>query len=320
MRLIPYETIRSIVTVESSLAAVREAFKCYCRGEVNVPKVQHLEMPYSKSGALHIKSAHIHGHKHCLVKVASTFPENAAANPPLPSINGAILILNALDGRPEALLEDRAWITQIRTAAAGAIAAECFGPARARHLAIIGSGQQARLQTQAILSVIRSIEEITIWGRNPQNAEDCANDLRTLYPTKMVATRASAHLCTAGSDIIVTTTYSREPLLERDDVRLGSLVIGVGADAPYKCELSPDLVKSAGFVVVDSRTQNEELGDIARGIRSGLFGPERIDAEIGEILLHERQTRQSPDDTIICKLTGIAAQEAFVCSHLMQLI
>jgi ornithine cyclodeaminase len=136
----------------------------------------------------------------------------------------------------------------------------------------------------------------------------------------MVATRASAHLCTAGSDIIVTTTYSREPLLERDDVRLGSLVIGVGADAPYKCELSPDLVKSAGFVVVDSRTQNEELGDIARGIRSGLFGPERIDAEIGEILLHERQTRQSPDDTIICKLTGIAAQEAFVCSHLMQLI
>jgi ornithine cyclodeaminase len=317
MRLIEYNNIRSIVSVINSIDPVRESFQSFCRGEVNVPDIQHLEMPYAGSGALHIKSAHIKGHEYCLVKVASTFPDNIKSDPPKPSINGAIMLFSAVDGQPAALLEDRAWITQARTAAAGAVAAEALAPPSPRVLGVIGAGQQARLQTEAIVHVQPSIEEIAVWGRSEEKTRACVEDIQKLFPGKKVRAASTPHDCAANADIVVATTYSRTPLLDVGDVRPGALVIGVGSDAHYKCEISPALIQSAQMVVVDSRKQNSVLGDIGRGIRENVFGPERMDAELGEVLMGTARKR-APEDTVICKLTGIAAQEAFVCDLVMK--
>lgn len=317
MQTIAYEEIKRLVRLEDVIAPVRESFKSYSSGNANIPPVQHLEMPQRQRAALHIKTGHVEPLPFCLVKVAATFPENLRKVPPKPSINGVIMIFSAEDGEPLALLEDRAWITQARTAGAGAVAAELLARPGARTLGVIGSGMQARLQTTAILHVLPDLSRVVVWGRTRGKAEECAAELRSGHPGMTVEVAGSPEEAVRPADIVVTSTYSTEPLVKEEWLSPGSLAIGMGADSAHKLEIDPKALAAADRVVVDSRTQNEKLAEVAWGIRHGLFGPERIDAEIGEMLL-SGEGRRREDERIVCKLTGVAVQEIFVCDYLLR--
>ncbi|MFL6260981.1 MAG: ornithine cyclodeaminase family protein [Thermoanaerobaculia bacterium] len=321
MRTITYDEIRSLVRLEEVLAPVRESFKSYSRGGANIPPVQHLEMPQRKKGALHIKTGHVEPFDFCLVKVASTFPENTRQVPPRPSINGVIMIFSALDGEPLAVLEDRAYITQLRTAAAGAVGAQALARPGAETLAIFGSGAQARLQTDAILHVCPGIRRVLAWGRTPENVRRFAEGLRASRPGLTVAVKTEAEEAARPADILVTTTYANEPIVRGEWLREGALVIAMGADSVHKRELDPEAVLRADKVYVDSRSQNEILGEVGHGIRTGLWDAGRIDGEIGEMLLAAEQGRPgrtSDRERILCKLTGVAVQEIFVCDYVLK--
>jgi ornithine cyclodeaminase/alanine dehydrogenase-like protein (mu-crystallin family) len=252
------------------------------------------------------------------VKVASTFPENTRETPPKPSINGVIMIFSTRDGEPLAVLEDRAWITQARTAGAGAVAAELLGRPGARTLGVVGAGTQARLQTRAILHVRPEIERVLVWGRSPGQVGSYVEEISKARPG--VETRAADTIedVARASDILVTTTYSTEPLVKGEWLPEGSLVIGMGADAAHKLEIDPACLPSMDRVIVDSRPQNLKLAEVAYGIRNGLFDESRIDAEIGELLLNGGPARGKETDRIVCKLTGVAVQEIFVCEFLLK--
>jgi ornithine cyclodeaminase len=321
MRTITYEEIRGLVRLEEVITPVRESFKSYSRGGANIPPVQHLEMPQRQRGALHIKTGHVEPFDFCLVKVASTFPENTRKVPPSPSINGVIMVFSALDGEPLAVLEDRAYITQLRTAAAGAVGAEALARRGAGTLAIFGSGAQARLQTEAILHVCPGIRRVLAWGRTPENVRRFAEGLRASRPDLTVEVKGDAEEAARPADVLVTTTYSGEPIVRGEWLREGALVIAMGADSIHKRELDPDAVLRADKVYVDSRSQNEILGEVGHGIRTGLWDASRIDGEIGEMLLAAEQGkpgRASDRERIVCKLTGVAVQEIFVCDYVLK--
>jgi ornithine cyclodeaminase len=321
MRTITYEEIRSLVRLEEVIAPVRESFKSYSRGGANIPPVQHLEMPQRQKGALHIKTGHVEPFDFCLVKVASTFPENTRKTPARPSINGVIMIFSALDGEPLAVLEDRAYITQLRTAAAGAVGAEALARPGAETLAIFGSGAQARLQTEAILHVCSGVRRVLAWGRTPGNVQRFAEGLRASRPDLTVEVKTDAEEAARPADVLVTTTYSGEPIVRGEWLREGALVIAMGADSIHKRELDPEAVLQADKVYVDSRSQNETLGEVGHGIRAGLWDASRIDGEIGEMLIAAEQGRPgraSDRERILCKLTGVAVQEIFVCDYVLR--
>lgn len=321
MRTITYEEIKGLVRLEEVIAPVRESFKSYSRGGANIPPVQHLEMPQRQKGALHIKTGHVEPFDFCLVKVASTFPENTRQVPPKPSINGVIMIFSALDGEPLAVLEDRAYITQLRTAAAGAVGAQALARAGAETLAVFGSGAQARLQTDAILHVCPGIRRVLAWGRTPGNVQRFAESLRASRPDLTVEVKTEAEEAARPADILVTTTYAGEPIVRGEWLREGVLVIAMGADSIHKRELDPEAVLRADKVYVDSRSQNEILGEIGHGIRAGLWDAGRIDGEIGEMLIaadQGRPGRASDRERILCKLTGVAVQEIFVCDYVLK--
>ena len=321
MRTITYDEIRSLVRLEDVIAPVRESFKSYSRGGANIPPVQHLEMPQRQKGALHIKTGHVEPFDFCLVKVASTFPENTRQVPPKPSINGVIMIFSALDGEPLAVLEDRAWITQLRTAAAGAVGAQALARAGAETLAVFGSGTQARLQTEAILHVLPGIRRVLAWGRTPENVRRFADGLRASRPDLAVEVKSEAEEAARPADVVVTTTYATEPIVRGEWLRDGVLAIAMGADSNYKRELDPDAVLQADKLYVDSRSQNQVLGEVGHGIRTGLWDAGRIDGEIGEMLIAAEQGRpgRSADrERIVCKLTGVAVQEIFVCDFVLK--
>jgi ornithine cyclodeaminase len=321
MRTITYEEIRSLVRLEDVIDPVRESFKSYSKGRANIPAVQHLEMPARKGGALHIKTGHVEPLDFCLVKVASTFPENTRRVPRTPSINGVIMVFSALDGEPLAVIEDRAWITQLRTAGAGAVAAEALARPDARTLGVLGSGTQARLQVDAVLHVAPSLRELLVWGRTAENVRRFAEGLRESYPHLKVEAKGTPEEVARPADILVTATYATEPILRGQWIAEGALVIGMGADSIHKRELDPDTLLKADKVYVDSRSQNEILAEVGHGIREKLFDASRIDGEIGEVLVAaEAGTpgRSTERERIVCKLTGVAVQEIFVCDFLLR--
>lgn len=317
MRTVGYDEIKEMVRLENVIDPVRESFKSYSAGKANIPPVQHLEMPTCRSGALHIKTGHVEPLPFCLVKVASTFPENTRETPPKPSINGVIVVFSTYDGEPLAILEDRAWITQVRTAGAGAVAAELLGRSDARTLGVVGAGTQARLQTKGVLHVRPEIERVLVWGRTPGNVERYAEDIRKAYPDVELSAAGTVEEVAREADILVTTTYSTQPLVKGDWLQEGVLVIGMGADAVHKLEIDPACLPSMDRVIVDSRSQNVKMAEIGCGIRSGLFDASRIDAEIGELLLNGGAARKN-GERILCKLTGVAVQEIFVCEFLLK--
>jgi ornithine cyclodeaminase len=321
MRTITYEEIRNLVRLEDVIDPVRESFKSYSLGRANIPPVQHLEMPARKGGALHIKTGHVEPFDFCLVKVASTFPENTRRVPPTPSINGVIMVFSALDGEPLAVIEDRAWITQLRTAGAGAVAAEACARPDVRILGVLGSGTQARLQTQAVLHVCPTIRELFVWGRTPENVRRFVDRMRADYPHLKVEAKVSPEEVARPADVLVTATYATEPMVRAEWLAEGVLVIGMGADSIHKRELDPETLIQADKVYVDSRSQNLILAEVGHGLREGLFNEHRIDAEIGDVLIAAaagKPGRSAASQRIVCKLTGVAVQEIFVCDFLLR--
>lgn len=318
MRTVGYDEIKERVRLENVIDPVRESFKSYSAGKANIPSVQHLEMPACRGGALHIKTGHVEPLPFCLVKVASTFPENTREVPRKPSINGVIMVFSTRDGEPLAVLEDRAWITQARTAGAGAVAAELLGRSGARTLGVVGAGTQARLQTRGVLHVRPEIEQVFVWGRTSGNVERYVEEIQGAYPDVEVRSTGTVEEAARAADILVTTTYSTQPLVKGEWLREGVLVIGMGADAVHKLEIDPACLPSMDRVIVDSRSQNVKMAEIGCGIRSGLFDASRIDAEIGELLLKGGAVRENESERIVCKLTGVAVQEIFVCEFLLK--
>ncbi len=327
MRTVSYDEIRGLVRLEDVIGPVRDSFKSYSLGRANIPPVQHLEMPKRQKGALHIKTGHVEPLDFCLVKVASTFPENTRRVSPSPSINGMIAVFSAVDGEPLAVLEDRAWITQARTAGAGAVVAELLARPGASTLGIIGSGTQARLQATAILHVLPRLRRLVVWGRTPENTRRFASEIRSSHPGLTVDVGKNAEEAARAADILVTATYAAEPIVRGEWLAEGVLVIGMGADSVFKRELAPDVLLHADKVYVDSRSQNEIIAELGHGIREGLFDAGRIDAEIGDLLISAdggdggdgaSAGRTSDRERIVCKLTGVAVQEVFVCDYLLR--
>src|SRR5712692_8725644 len=127
MEVVPFARIQELVRLENVIEPVRESFKSYSLRRANIPPVLHLEMPECGGGALHVKTGYVPPHPFCIVKVASTFPHNSRLSPPRPSVNGMIAIFSVRDGDAVVILDDRAWITQMRTAGAGAVAVSLLG-------------------------------------------------------------------------------------------------------------------------------------------------------------------------------------------------
>lgn len=219
------------------------------------------------------------------------------------------------------VLEDRAWITQIRTAGAGAVATQLLARRDAASLGVIGSGTQARLQTAAALEVRPGIERLVVWGRTPAHVAKFVSDIESQFPNLHVVTASSPRDVAEAADILITATYSPEPLVRGGWLRPGALVIAMGADSDRKLELDTAAIVRAQRVVVDSKSQNEKLAEIGFGLRTKAFGPDRMDVELGDLLLASGpgpgDGRVAENDIVVCKLTGVAVQEIFVCRSLL---
>jgi ornithine cyclodeaminase len=301
-RIIRLPRIRATITPATLIESQELGFVAYSEGRLVVPPVGHLcfEDP---PGDCHIKFGHIATDDLFVVKVATGFYLNPEAG--LPSGNGLILVFSKRTGRPEALLLDQGYLTDIRTAAAGAIAAKYLAPREVKAIGIIGTGTQARLQID-MLQHVTSCRRAFVWGRNRARAEKYRLDLAgTGFSIEIAESVAQlAETC----NLIVTTTASRAPLLYAGHVRPGTHITAVGADGGGKQELDPEVFHKADICVVDSISQCRDYGDASFALKQGLLEPERL-IELGTVIKNPSLGRSGTDQISIADLTGVAVQD-----------
>ncbi|HEY3785299.1 MAG TPA: hypothetical protein VGL55_08475 [Steroidobacteraceae bacterium] len=296
MRVVGLTEIRAVLDETAALAAVEAAFRRYSAGGTQVTPVGHLGFT-DPPGDCHVKSAAVSGDEVFVVKVATGFYRNPERG--LPASNGFMAVLSAHSGEVLALLHDEGYLTDQRTAMAGAIAARAIAREGSRTLGVVGTGVQARLQGKLIARHLR-LDKMLVWGRHGGRADTLARELGGESTTLQ-------ELC-SRSDLIVTTTPATEPLLTSEMIQAGARIVAVGADSPGKQELDARILERA-FVVVDSRSQCVDHGEAGWAVRAGLI--EEADLlELGALLSSPMTFRD--DEIVVADLTGVAVQDVAI--------
>jgi ornithine cyclodeaminase len=298
------EQIESVLTIEDAIEAVEDGFKAYNSGRAIVPFPVALDVP-DHNGDIHIKPGYIKGFDTYTIKIASGFYDNPKLN--LPTSHGMLILFDSRTGFPLCFEVDRCFLTDLRTAAAGAVAARALAKKTIKRVAVIGTGTQARMQIVA-LSKVRSFDELSVWGRDPKHVAKYVSDMSKALEAKVVAAK-TAEEAVVGSDIVVTATMAQTPVVKASWVGKGTHITAMGSDSPEKQELETAVLGKADKIVVDSLKQCAALGEVHHAIKDGTIEEKDVHAELGEVLLGRKKARESDDEITVCDLTGIAVQD-----------
>jgi len=294
--------VMEVLDMDLALNAVREAFRAYGEGRVNMPPKAYLTLAQGDFRAMYGEIFLPEGHV-CGLKWVNVHPGNPLRG--LPTVMAKI-VLNDPDTGFEWADMDGTFITNYRTGAAGGVAAEVLSRPDAARLGVIGAGEQARTQIAAILKV-RRIQEIIICDCARARAQTLRDEVANLYPVQVRLATDSRETALA-SDILVTVTPSEEPLVMRDWVRPGTHINAIGADAAGKQELDPEILKIAR-VVVDDWAQSSHSGEINVPLSQGAITQEMIYGSLGEVVAGKKPGRQRLEEITVFDSTGLIIQD-----------
>ena len=306
--------LRGAITPKVAVEAMRDAFLADGEGRSHVPAVINLDVP-SAHGEFHIKTARIDGVPTIAVKIASGFYDNPAKG--LPSGSGLMVVFDASTGLPAALLLDNGFLTDIRTGAAGALAADVLARRSIPVVGVLGSGIQARFQIQCLREV-RPIQRIVAWSPNARHLEAYLSEMRA--EGLSAEPRGTPEAVCREADLIITATPAREPLVRAEWLRPGQHVTAVGSDAPGKQELDPACLARADLVVVDRLTQCAAFGELRHAIERGAIRADGVRGELGEVVAGVKAGRTRDDQVTIADLTGVGFQDTAIAARALQLV
>jgi ornithine cyclodeaminase len=293
----------------ASVDVVEQAFKALAQGKVIMPPIMSMEL-HALNAEVDAKMAFIEGFDVFALKVSTGFFDNSVHG--LPSLGGMVTAMSAQDGRVQTVFLDNGYLTDLRTAAAGAVAARHLAPAQVETAGVVGTGLQARLQIEAA-HLVRPFSRVLVWGRDPERAAKCANDIaQKLGVEAEVAPSLEALM--ADSQLVVTTTLAVEPLIMADWLHPGLHITAMGSDAPDKTELEPKCLTTADMYVPDSVAQVTVRGELRDACASGIW-TKGDPTELGQIVNGDATGRTSDAQITICDLTGTGAQDTAIASH-----
>ena len=295
--------VDGLLSPRDCMVAVENVFRLQGRGKIPAPGILGVR---AAAGGLHVKAGLLPGDRSYLIaKLNANFPGNNLRFG-LPTIQGVIAVFDAENGVPLAIL-DSIDITLKRTAAASAVAAKYLARKDSSVATICGCGQQSRAQLRAALLVL-PLTKVYAFDVNEHAAIDFRNELT---PQLKIDIEPVHHLASAiqKSDVCITCTTANEFFVRKGDVRPGTFIAAVGADAEHKQEIDPALIASAK-VVADSLDQSCAIGDVHHAIAHGLMRKEDVYAELCEIVAGQKIGRVTDDEIIVFDSTGVAIEDA----------
>lgn len=310
IKILTETELRQAVPLDlDAIECVEEAFRSLVTDKVVMPPI--LSLPVAEqNGDVCIKTAYNPKFDSFAIKISPGFFNNYKLG--LPSSTGLMVVHSSLTGIVQALLLDNGYLTDVRTAAAGAVSARHMAREDAASVAVIGTGVQARLQLKAIC-LVRPIIRAIICGRDQQRTEAVARELSDELNIPVAAT-TDREQAVAGADIVVTTTPSKEPIIKAEWLQPGQHVIAMGSDQSDKVELEAECVLRADVFAVDRRQQSAAQGELRHAIASGVVADSAQFPELGEIIARGTGGRPAAESITICDLTGMGVQDTAIAN------
>ena len=294
---------------EDLIPIIEDAFKSLSKGKTVMPPIMRIDIE-KYHGESDIKAAYVEGLDSFAIKIASGFFDNPKLG--LPSSNGLMVLLDSETGVIKSVLLDEGYLTDTRTAIAGAIAAKYLSNQDASNLGIIGAGIQARLQLKAIL-LVRKINKINLWARDKVKVDEFIDSLKDLKIDINIS--ESCKELASSSDIILTTTPSKKPLLEFDWIKKGTHITAMGSDAEQKNELHPAMIKLCDKYIPDNQPQTTILGELHHAIKENIISTDHKFDDLGSIIIDPSLGRKNKEDITICDLTGTGVQDTAIARY-----
>lgn len=292
-----------------TVECIESCFFTLATQPVVMPPILRLDI-HQHNGEVDVKTAYLPSLDSFAIKISPGFFDNPKIG--LPSTGGMMNLFSSKTGLLEAVLLDNGYLTDVRTAAAGAVAAKWLSRENACCAAILGAGMQARLQLRA-LTLVRDIASARVWSRDAEKARQFAAT-QSLELGIDVRACASPAVAIDGADIVVSTTPSREPLIRFRELTAGQHLTAMGSDAEHKNELHPDVVANADGYFCDRKSQVAVLGELHHAIAAGVIGEDGVSAELGEVIAAQKPGRRNDNEITVCDLTGTGAQDTAIAT------
>ncbi len=298
--LIPRACVEKSISMREVMDAVEDAFRAKGLGRVQMPTKTYIVFP---NGDFRTMSSYMPDLKMSCVKIVNVHPNNPSKHG-LPTVMATIVLIDPETGRPLAIM-DGTHITNMRTGAAGGIAAKYLARKDSKVIGMVGAGAQARTQLLALNEVFK-IEEVRVCARTIAECEKFLRDME--YLSLKIFIKNSVKEAVEGCDILVTTTPVTQPIVRSEWVTQGMHINAIGADAPGKEELDPEILRRSK-VVVDDYEQACHYGELNVPFSKGIFRREQIYAELGEIIAGKKTGRTSDEEITVFDSTGLAIQD-----------
>jgi alanine dehydrogenase len=305
--LLTERDVKELLSMDEFMKAVELAFKEKGLGLVQMPAKLYLF--YNKyNGDLRTMPSYLEKLDISAVKVVNVHPENRVKYG-LPTIMATIILVDPKNGAPLAIMGGT-YVTDMRTGAAGGVAAKYLAKKDSRVVGLIGAGAQSRTQLMGLISLYKRLEEVRVWSRTKETRDAYTSEMKPKYgDVAEIVPVKNAKDAVEGADIVVTTTPSREPIVSNNWVKSGMHFNCIGADAPGKQELDPAILTRAK-IFVDDWEQASHSGEINVPLTKGIITRKNVLAEIGEVVAGLKPGRTSPDEITVFASTGLAVQDA----------
>jgi ornithine cyclodeaminase len=314
IRILTESELRSQIQLDlAAIECVENAFEALATKAVVMPPIMRLDI-IDNNGEIDVKTAYIPGVDSLAIKISPGFFDNPSLG--LPTTGGLMVLFSTRTGMVEALLLDNGYLTDVRTAAAGAVAAKYLARADSRSAAILGAGMQSSLQLEA-LTLVRNIDSATIWARDFAKAEATAAKLSQRLGIEVTACHDIA-TATAAADIIVTTTPSSNPILLAEHIKAGQHVTAMGSDGEHKNEIDPQIFAAGISYFCDRLSQVRVLGELHHAIEKELVAPAAEFPELGQVISQQVHGRKDSTEITLCDLTGTGIQDTAIATLAFQ--
>lgn len=314
VKILTEAELRQLVTVDNeAVAAIEEAFTWLAEDKVAMPPIMHISVP-ENNGDVDIKAAYVQGLESFAVKMGAGFFNNHQLG--LPNSPAMMVVLSAKTGFAEAVLLDNAYLTDVRTGAAGAVAARHLARSDIETAGVIGAGAQGRYQMMG-LNVVRDFKRLLVYDLDAERLDAYVREMGPALQVEVVAAPDAATVI-KESDTVVTSTPSRKPYLQPEWLHAGLHITAMGADLPAKQELMPGVLEKADLLVCDRKSQCSAMGELHHGLESGVLSEDSPITELGEITSGRKPGRQSDEQITLCDLTGTGVQDTAIARLALQ--
>ena len=282
--------------------AIEQGFVAYSQGSVVVPPVGELVFE-DPPGDVHIKYGYIKNDDYFVIKVASGFYGNVDTG--LPPYDGLMLVFSQKTARLECILLDECHLTNVRTAAAGAVVAKYLAPSRVERIGVFGAGVQGKMQVEALLPIV-DCRDVVVWGTGEEELDAYREAMEGHGLT--IETTLIGDEIAATCNLIITATPSHDPLLRAEQIREGTHITAMGSDTREKNELEPAILRKADLVVADSIEQCRLRGEIHHALETGVLQEGDV-RELGKVIVDSALQRTDDSQITVADLTGVAVQD-----------